>query len=302
MKETRADTRRALLQALGLHVVLFALMFAGLRWTRSNVVVPAAGDPIEADLIDPSALSPAMRSALQRAPKSLPVPVIPPKPTPPTVDRAPEPDPLPEPVAEAVPPAPVPEPDTVDQEKVQRDAVSPEVSKQLREQDAKRRQPPQVDLDAREQAEIEKKKKLADIRRQREQAAREVRQAEMRAQQLADAKAQQAVDLSRAVPPPGNRGQDPNLGKQYAAALQEAIVRQWTRPESVEVGQRCRISIRQIPGGEVVSVEIAPACPYDALGRRSVEAAILKASPLPYAGFEQVFNRNLELNFIAEDR
>ena len=30
MKETRADTRRALLQAMGLHVVLFALMFAGL--------------------------------------------------------------------------------------------------------------------------------------------------------------------------------------------------------------------------------------------------------------------------------
>ncbi len=33
MKETRADTRTALLQALGLHAVLFALMFAGLNWT-----------------------------------------------------------------------------------------------------------------------------------------------------------------------------------------------------------------------------------------------------------------------------
>ena len=30
MKETRADTRTALLQALGLHAVLFALMFAAI--------------------------------------------------------------------------------------------------------------------------------------------------------------------------------------------------------------------------------------------------------------------------------
>jgi colicin import membrane protein len=33
-----------------------------------------------------------------------------------------------------------------------------------------------------------------------------------------------------------------------------------------------------------------------------VEAAVLKASPLPYAGFEAVFSRTLELNFIAEPR
>ena len=36
--------------------------------------------------------------------------------------------------------------------------------------------------------------------------------------------------------------------------------------------------------------------------RRSVEAAVLKAQPLPYAGFEPVFARTLELNFVAQDR
>ena len=56
MKETGADTRTALLQALGLHVVLFAMMFAGLQWTRSNVAEAAQGEVIEADLIDPTAL------------------------------------------------------------------------------------------------------------------------------------------------------------------------------------------------------------------------------------------------------
>lgn len=302
MIETRADTRTALMQAIGLHVLLFVLMFAGLQWTRSTMAEPAAGDPIEADLVDPSALSAAMRNALQRTPEELPQPVV----EQPLVEREPEPEPepLPQPMAEDVPPAPVPEPDPVEQEAVQRDAISPEVAKVPREQEQKRRQPPQVDLDARKQTEMEqqRQRQLAELKAQREQATRERMRAEMRAQQLADARAQQATGSSQASPPPGNRGADANLGRQYAAALQDAILRQWTRPESVELGQRCRIAIRQIPGGEVVNVEIAPSCPYDALGRRSVEAAILKASPLPYSGFEAVFNRNLDLNFIAEDR
>ena len=37
----------------------------------------------------------------------------------------------------------------------------------------------------------------------------------------------------------------------FAAALQLAILRQWIRPETVALGQRCRISIRQLQGGEV---------------------------------------------------
>ena len=68
------------------------------------------------------------------------------------------------------------------------------------------------------------------------------------------------------------------------------------------IGQRCRIVIRQIPGGEVVEAKVDPSCPYDELGRRSVEAAVLKAQPLPYVGFESVFQRTITLNFQAQDR
>lgn len=298
MKETQADTRTALLQALGLHVVLFALMFAGLNWTRSNVAEAAQGEVIEADLVDPSALSASMRSALLRAPEPPPEPVV----EQPVVEQPvvePEP-PLPEPIAEEAPP--VPEPEPVEQEKVQRDADSPEVAKVPREQEAKRKQPQQVDLDAekRRQAELAKvRKQLADARRERTQA-------EMRDQQLADARnaavAAAQADARASTPPPGNRGTDPGLLAQYAAALQQAIVRQWIRPESVQLGQRCRLSIRQLKGGEVVDVTFAPSCPFDEQGRQSVERAVMKASPLPYEGFETVFNRNLDLNFVAEER
>ena len=288
MKETRADTRTALLQALGLHAVLFALMFAGLNWTRSNVAEAAHGEVIEADLVDPSALSAAMRSALQREPVQPPPPV-----EQPVVE--PEPQPLPEPIVEPEPPPPVPEPEPVEQEKVQRDAPSPDVAKVPKEQDEKRKQPEQVDLDA------QKQKALAEIRRQRELATKERTQAEMRAQQLADARASQTDAASPASPPRGNPNSRSSNQAAYIVALQDAILRQWTRPESVKLDDVCQVLIRQIPGGEVVSVEIAPSCPYDALGRRSVEAAILKASPLPYAGFEDAFIRDPVLKFRARD-
>ncbi len=288
MKETRADTRRALVQALGLHALLFALMFAGLHWTRSNIAQAAQGDVIEADRIDPSALSASMRRALQRDPKPLPKPVIEPKPAPPD----PLPDPLPQPVVQDLPPPPISEPDTVDQEKVQRDADAPDPAKVQREQEAKQRQQ-QADLDA------ERQKQLADIRKQREQAARELSIAEQKAQQLADAKAQQPQSKA---PPPGDPNSRALHNASYIAAIQSAILRQWTRPESVRIGQECQVLIRQIPGGEVVSVQVSPDCPYDELGRRSVEAAVLKASPLPYAGYEDVFVRDPVFTFRAEDQ
>ena len=298
MKQTRADTWTAIGQALALHALLFALMFAGLRWSQRNVAEAAQGDPIEADLVAVSDLSASMQRALQRAPKEQPAP--PPEPA--------KPEPLPEPVPDEVPPPPqpkalpppVPEPAPVEQEKVQRDAPSPQVAKVPREQEQKRKQPDQAELDAKKEAEQqrEKQRQLAEIRKLREQAARERSMAEQRAQQLADARNPGAST----APPPGNRGTDPGLQAKYAAAIQQAILRQWVRPETVPLGQRCRISIRQLPGGEVVDVTVSPSCPYDTPGRQSVERAVLKASPLPYAGFESVFNRSLELNFEAQER
>lgn len=306
MRETRSDTRAALLQALALHAVLFGLMFAGLRWDSQQQMEAAKGEVVEADLVDPSALSASMQRALARAPAAEPVPApAPPEPLPaPLPEAEPEPAPPP-PEPTPVPPAPVPDPAPVEQERVQRDAPRPPPPRPTPEQEERRRQPDQAELDA--------QRRLAEIRRQREQAARERSMAEARAQQLADARlrnpaeAAAQVDASAsaprasASPPRGTPTGTASKQAQYYAALADAIRRQWTRPESVRPGQRCPVEIRQIPGGEVVSVEAQPSCPYDALGRRSVEAAVLKASPLPYAGFEDVFAREVTLRFDAAD-
>ncbi len=80
------------------------------------------------------------------------------------------------------------------------------------------------------------------------------------------------------------------------------MLNQWVRPDTIPRGQRCRLTIRQLPGGEVVDVQFAAGCPYDDAGRRSVEAAVLRAQPLPYRGFESVFQRTLNFTFEAQDR
>ena len=317
MRETRADSTQAVVLAIALHAFLFALMFVGLWWTRDAAPIAAAGSPISAEMVDTDELSSQMRRALARDAQPLPEPE--PQPPEPVEEEArPLPQPLPEPVPEdspvprqEVPQDFVPEPAPVEQEKVDRDAISAET--RAREQEEKRRQE-QVDLTERKkQEEAEEKKRLAEQQRQeklkklqaeRAKAEREARLAEQKLKQIADARAQKASDdaAASAPPPPGNNGVDAGLQARYAAAIQEAVLRNWTRPENVPLGQRCRIYITQLPGGDVMSAKVDPSCPYDELGRRSVEAAVLKAKPLPYAGFQSVFQRNLILNFEAQDR
>lgn len=230
------------------------------------------------------------------------------------------------------------QPDTVDQEQVSAMAESEEKARQ--EQEAKRRQE-QIDLTERKRqeeaeqqrrlakqqeeaeqkkiadqqaqaAQAERDKKLAELRKKREQLeaqmARDAKQAELAEQklrQLAASRAQQAssgATAASAAAAPGAGGTSNDLSAKYAAAIQQAVLSQWIRPDSVPLGQKCTIHIRQVPGGTVIQAEVAPNCPFDDAGKRSIEAAVLRAQPLPYRGFESVFARDLNFNFTAQDR
>ncbi|WP_235974198.1 TonB C-terminal domain-containing protein [Luteimonas deserti] len=302
------------------------MILLGALWNASSRPESAMGSPVSADIIDPNALSAADRRALATRPDPLPdpAPEPTPEPTPEPIPR-PLPEPVDEPVAARPQPLPeprpedavqprqpqlqevVPKPDPVSQDAVRRDALAAE--QREKEQEEKRRQA-QVELAERQkQQEAEEKRRLArqeleQLRAERERTQREARQAEERLKQIADREARQASERAAAAaasPPPGRPDGDSGLAAKYAAALQEAIRRNWTRPDNVPLGQRCRIYITQLPGGEVMNVEFDASCPYDAQGRRSVEAAVRRAEPLPYAGFESVFNRRLNLNFTAQD-
>ena len=308
--------------AVALHVLVALLFWVAWWWSPQRHVEPAAGSPvIEASLVtSPSDLAAARRRA-EEAPKPEPEPL------PPTLqevapeETVPPPQPLPTPRPQDAQVAPqqkaqdfIPVPDTVDQDAARRDAIARE--KAEREQEERRRQE-QIDLtEEREkqkaaenqrrlaaQAEEERQKKLAEIRKQREQAARQAELAEQKLRQLEQAQKRQAqTPAPPAQGTPGQGGTSEDLTAKYAAAIQQAVTNQWIRPDTVPLGQRCRVSIRQLPGGEVIDVKVEPGCPYDEAGRRSLEAAVLRAQPLPYRGFEQVFQRNLILNFEARDR
>lgn len=319
MRETRADNAQALLLALGLHAFLFLVMFAGLWWNRTNPALSAAGSPISAELIDASALSEAMQQTLEDRPEPVEEPLPEPEPEPQPEETAPLPQPVPEPAPQDAPTPPqpqaqdfIPVPDPVNQDAVT-DQPTPTPAEERERQEAKRRQD-QVDLTEQRrqeeaerqrrlaQAEAERQKQIADIQRRRRAAAREAEQAERQLEKIAQARAAQASESSATAPPPGNNGVDTGLQAQYQAAIQQAVLAKWTRPETVPLGARCKLIIRQLPGGEVMSAEVSSPCAYDEQGRRSIEAAVLKAQPLPHAGFESVFNRTLIFTFTAQDR
>ncbi|VXA99832.1 Protein TolA [Luteimonas sp. 9C] len=329
MRESRSDNVVAIGLSILVHVLLFGLIILGALWSASSRPESAMGSPVSADLIDPNALSAADQRALADRPDPLPDPEPAPEAVPDPVPT-PVPDPVPEPVEApaSAPPQPlpeprpedaveprqpqlqevVPEPDTVSQAAVRRDALAAE--QREKEQEEKRRQA-QIELaEQQKQQEAEEKRRLArqeleKLRAEREKTQREAQLAEQRLKQIAERNAQQTsaqrAAASAASPPPGRPDGDSGLAAKYAAAIQEAVRRNWRRPDNVQVGQRCRLYITQLPGGEVMNVEFDASCPYDAQGRRSVEAAVRAAEPLPYAGFESVFNRRLNFTFTAQD-
>ncbi|WP_313254394.1 cell envelope integrity protein TolA [Stenotrophomonas acidaminiphila] len=335
--------------ALLVHVLVALVFIIAWVWSPSRSTEAAAGDPVvEASLQLSAAEAAAARSALrasEKLPPPEPAPDAQPQPVP--EDTVPPPQPIPEPRPQDAPTPQqhnaqerIAQPDTFDQERVSALAISQEKARQ--EQEAKRRQE-QIDLTERKRveeaeqklrlakqqeetdrqkklaeeqrkaneakAEQERQQKIAEIRRKREQAERELKLAEQRQRQVADARARAQAAASSASPAsgtpqasPGQGGTSTDLTAKYAAAIQQAVLNQWVRPDTIPRGQRCRLTIRQLPGGEVVDVQFAAGCPYDDAGRRSVEAAVLRAQPLPYRGFESVFQRTLNFTFEAQDR
>lgn len=288
---------RPVLMALGLHVGLVAILLLAGWWQPAPVVVSAAGPVVEASLVVSEADIAAAEQAMQEAPK------------PEADEAAPPPQPLPAPQPEISPeqvqPTPqeqVPEPDTVDQEAVARLALEQEQAREREEQEARIRQE-QIDLTERERvAEAERKQRLREqleaVRKEREAAERKTRMEEQRLQQLADRQAAPRPQPEPAREPAqqagGNNGVDTGLQARYVVAMNQTAKSNWNRalaPERVP----CKVRFTQIPGGEVIDVSFL-SCGFDLQARESVERA-LRRSPMPYAGFEPVFARQIDLTF-----
>ena len=203
-------------------------------------------------------------------------------------------------------PEPEPEPDTtvedrIREEEAKRQADMRAEQERIRleeEADRTRRQEEEAERKRRREEEVERlraeaeRKRLEDLERQRlenqrlRQLAEEAemerrRQSELEAEEIRLA-ALSADDKSR-----------------WAYAIQQQITRNFIRPASAPEDLECIVRVKQLPGGQVVNVDIGR-CNGDAAVRRAVEAAVNKASPLPSPDNPSVFERDLTLIFRPE--
>ena len=154
---------------------------------------------------------------------------------------------------------------------------------------------------------------LEELRRKREEATRQAKIEEEKFKQLearrqAEAEKQRQVlaetDLQRQMAEEQaefRAGQLASKGDEYYAAIQSQVTNNWYRPPTARPGLRCRLKIVQIPGGEVISAVIAGTCNADEATRRSLIAAVERAGSLPYRGFEEVFEREIDFIFTYDE-
>jgi colicin import membrane protein len=192
--------------------------------------------------------------------------------------------------------------DQIEQERVA--ALAQEKAEQQRKEQEEKHHQDQVLLDQEQKRKEEQQKQLADIRKQREAADKKLKLEKDRLKQIEDRNSQQKAEQAQPEAEheaehaqTGAGGQDNDLTARYSAAIQAAVTQSWNRPDSAEAGLRCALNITQIPGGDVISVTIGSPCNADQATRNSIEQAVMKAAPLPYQGYENVFQRSIKLNF-----
>jgi colicin import membrane protein len=261
--------------ALLLHVVIFTSMVVAFDYARPMPFTPLA---VQATLV-------------QEVPEKAPPP--------PVVEPEPEPEPV---IAE---PEPEPEPDNseelrreAEEKKRRLDALLEQQRladlKKKEAEEKARKEREEADRKKREEEEKERKrieaekKREEDIQRQREENERrrreleaEQRQAELEAEERRFA-ARSSAEMAA-----------------YQFAIAQKIRRNWAVPASADPETKCSVRVTQLPGGEVVGVNII-SCNGDDAVRRSVEAAVRRSSPLPEPTNPDLFDRNLTLNLTLE--
>ena len=200
-----------------------------------------------------------------------------------------------------------------EQRKQQERREAEQRAEQERQQEQKQREQEQQRRQAEEQQQREKqeaeRKAAAETERQQKAEAERKRVAEIERKQKEEAERRKAADDARSqkqredelrsqIEEEEGRAQAENAGllNQYIAMIEQRIVRNWNRPPSARAGLECRVRVTQTPTGTVLSVQIDQ-CNGDAAVKQSIEAAVMRSSPLPPPPDPRLFERNLVLVF-----
>ena len=159
---------------------------------------------------------------------------------------------------------------------------------------------------------LRQQQELEDIHKQREAAEQQRKREEERLRQIEARRQTEAVEQRRRLEAAQRKkqveaeqrefraGQLATLSDKYQIAIQLVVTQNWLRPPTAQPGLRCTLKIVQIPGGEVISAAIAGPCTGDPATRRSIVAAVERVGILPYRGFEDVFQREIDFYFIYD--
>ncbi len=140
------------------------------------------------------------------------------------------------------------------------------------------------------------KEREAEAQRQREERQRLAREAE-EARRLAEMEAE--LQQALAVEDERRRAEESGLLDQYRRLIVNRIEREWIRPLSAQPGLECEVQVIQIPSGDIVDVRVGR-CNGDDAVIRSIEAAVLNASPLPRPPIPSLFERTLNVVFAPD--
>jgi colicin import membrane protein len=284
---TKGSWRAYALSILLHSAIVAAAVYGWFTWKHS--APPVSTLAIEATVVDERTLkSPA------------------PKPEPPPPEPAPEPAPEPEPAPVEEQGPPKPDPAELERKEAERLALE---KQQKEEQEKKSAQ----ELKEREDAERVEAEKHAAAKAAAEKAAAEKAAAEKkaaekkRAEDAAAAKkaaeekarAEREAELRKAIEADqrGEAARNSDDAMRWHAQITAKIQRAWIKPPSARPGISCIVSVTQVPGGDVTGVRVKSCSIDDSALSESVEAAVLRASPLPTPPAGVPFERNLELTF-----
>lgn len=290
-RETRQNWP-ALILSLALHAGFLVLVMAASYFALPIFDEASEGEPVQATLSfsadDLSRAEAAIKAAEKQQASA--------------AERQPEPEPRPQtseiPIQETAQDW-VDQPNQEVQEEIDRDAALPSQATAEQERKQKQSQVELTDDIKKDQAEENRqrllKQQLDAVRRQRAEL-----QADIEARKLDEL----AGVSGRPAPNPaapaksGQGGTDGGLAAKYKAALNAAARANWNTAQ-IPDQTRCQVEFTQIRGGEVIDVAFLD-CALDTPGRESIERALLR-SPMPYAGFETVFQRKVTLTFCYPD-
>jgi colicin import membrane protein len=195
----------------------------------------------------------------------------------------------------------------------QRQRREQEVEEQRKRDAAERLQSLRMERERKlEEERLKQQRELEQLREQREAAERQrkleeerLKQLETRRQTEADEQRKRLAESEKQKQQEAEQrafqaGQLATKKDEYVIAIQSLVTQNWLRPPTAQAGLNCTVHVVQIPGGEVISSNIVGRCNGDEATRRSIIAAVDRTGVLPYRGFEDVFEREINFNFIFD--